>query len=328
MRARGGGRRMGNPELEEKLKAFVGIEIGPPEVARDAVNESMIRAWCDAMGDRNPVYTDPEAAKRSRHGGIVAPPTMLQAWILPGIAMADTEREPADKQEELHALFEQYGYTSPVATNCEQGYTRYLEPGDVVSARTTIESISDEKATGVGIGYFIDTRTSFLDQKGDEVGWMTFRVLKFRPSQERAQPAADAGPPAKPGRIRAPRGHDNGWWWEAVDRDEILIQRCTSCGALRHPPRPMCHECRSLEWEGVPTSGQGTVHSYVVMHHPPIPGYEYPLPIGLIDLDEGTRMVSNLVECELGEIHIGMRVEGFVEEMEDGMKLPLFRPAR
>ena len=64
----------------------------------------MIRHWCDAMGDRNPVYTDAEAAANSVHKGIVAPPTMLQAWTLRGIEMADQTTMPKDKQGELHQL--------------------------------------------------------------------------------------------------------------------------------------------------------------------------------------------------------------------------------
>ena len=62
-------------ELEGKLKAYVGIATGPARVAPDAVNEAMIHHWCDAMGDRNPIYTDAEAAKKTVHGGLVAPPT-------------------------------------------------------------------------------------------------------------------------------------------------------------------------------------------------------------------------------------------------------------
>lgn len=320
---------MGNPELEEKLKAFVGQQVGPPEVARDAVTEPAIRSWCAAMGDRNPIYTDPVLAKESAHGSIVAPPTMLQSWILPGIALAHPDRTPRDKHEELHALFDEYGYTSPVATNCEQAFHRYLKPGDQVTSTMTIESISEEKATAVGIGYFINTRMVFTDQNGEEVGWMTFRVLKFKPSGDRQAPAADdSGTPAKPGRIRAPRGHDNSWWWEGVDRGELTIQKCSACGELRHPPRPFCFKCQSDEWESITSTGVGTVYSYVVMHHPPIPGYPYPQPVALIDLEEGTRIVANIVDCDIDDIHIGMPVQGSVEEVEDGLMLPVFRVAK
>ncbi len=113
-------------ELEKKLQEYAGIQQGPPETGADAVNEAMIRHWAQALGDRNPAYTDPVAAKDSVHGGIVAPPTLLQAWILPGHEMAQPSEGPKDKQGELHALLSEHGYTGVVATDCEQDYRRYL----------------------------------------------------------------------------------------------------------------------------------------------------------------------------------------------------------
>jgi acyl dehydratase len=192
---------MGNPELEAKLKPYIGIETGPPEQGGDAVNTAMIHHWCEAMGDRNPIYSDAAAAQRSRHGGIVAPPTMLQAWVLPGYAMASPETVPIDKQRELHQIFDAYGYTGVVATNCDQSYRRYVRPGDEITGRTTIDTISGEKTTGLGTGFFIETKTIFSDQRGAEIGSMVFRVLKFIP-RERPSAAAVSAPaaaaPAKP----------------------------------------------------------------------------------------------------------------------------------
>ncbi len=315
-------------ELERKLQDYVGIQQGPPEVGPDLVNEAMIRHWCQVMGDRNPAYTDPAVAKASAHDGLVAPPTMLQAWILPGVEMADDSAGPKNKQQELHALLSEYGYSSVVATDCEQGYSRYLKPGDQVTGTTVIEAISEEKATALGIGYFINTRTTFEDQNGDEVGWMTFRVLKFKSNQAPQPVASEAAAPAKPVRLRPPRAHDNAWWWEGIDRGMLLIQKCQSCGLLRHPPRPMCGSCQSLEWEEIASTGQGTVYSYVIMHHPPIPGYDFPIATALIDLEEGTRIVSNVVGCDLEDVHIGMAVECRIENVDEELKLPLFHPVR
>jgi uncharacterized OB-fold protein/acyl dehydratase len=316
-------------EFEARLREFVGLEIGPPETAEDAVNEAMIRHWCQAMGDRNPVYTDPDAAKDSPHGGVVAPPAMLQAWTMPGIVVAYDLESLDDKQRELHAFFGEHGYSSVVATDCEQGYERYLQPGDRITARTTIESISEEKATALGIGYFVLTRTLYTDQNDEPVGWMTFRVLKFKPSQ---QPAASADTsaemPTKPTRMRPTLSHDNTWWWDGVNDGQLLIQKCSDCGALRHPPRPMCCSCQSISWESVVSSGKGTVHSYTVMHHPPIPGYDYPLAVALIDLAEGTRIVSNVAGCSPDEVHIGMPVACRIENADDDFKLPIFYPVK
>jgi len=320
---------MPDAALEAKFADYVGKAVGPAEVARDLVNEPMIRHWCEAMGDDNPVYVDRDAAGQSVHGGIVAPPTMMQAWILKGYEMA-LDTEPEDLQEELHAVFNSHGYSGVVATNCDQGYTRYLRPGDRVSSVMTIESISEEKATAVGTGYFIETKTTFLDQNEEEIGWMTFRVLKFKPQEGQPAPeaSADGAAPAPPGRIRPPLSQDVAWWWkEGIENGKLLIQKCSDCGALRHPPRPICGECQSMDWGSIESAGKGVVHSYVIMHHPPLPGYEMPMAVGLIDLEEGTRVVAGIEGVALDAVEIGMNVQCNIEELDaSGFSGPVFRP--
>ena len=318
--------KLSKEDLEKKLATYAGLEIGPAEEAMEPVNESMIFHWCEALGDNNPVYTDPEAAKKSVHKGIVAPPAMLQTWSLRGLEMYGPNPKK-DKQGELHELLSSNGYAGVVATNCEQSYTRYLKPGDRISAQTVIESISEEKATALGIGYFINTRTTFRDQKGAEVGWMTFRVLKFKADKKPKAPPADAGAPPKPKRMRPVLGHDNKWWWERINEGELTIQRCKQCGTLRHPTRPMCWKCQSIEWDFIVASGKGFVYSFVVMHHPPFPGFEYPLIVGVIELEEGTRLVTNIVGVDPKDVKIDMPVKLSIEYVDDELQLPLFRPA-
>ncbi len=314
--------------LAEQLQGFVGREIGAPDVARDSVNEAMIRQWCEALGDGNPVYTDAKAAKASVHAGIVAPPTMLQAWILPGIEMAQPmAAQKQDLQKTLHLLLDAAGYSAVVATDCQQEYHRYLKPNDRISATTVIESISGEKATALGIGFFIDTNTTFRDQDGETVGSMRFRVLKFKPHQQPAAVAPSSAAPAKPTRPRPPLGHDNKWWWDAVNGGELPIQRCKACGVLRHPPRPMCGKCGSTQWDSVASSGKGTVYSFVVVHHPQFPGFDYPVVAAVIDLEEGTRVVSNVIGVDPADVRVGMPVKLSIEAVDDGLKLPLFRRA-
>ena len=184
-------------------------------------------------------------------------------------------------------------------------------------------------ATAAGVGYFITTRTRFTDQNGEEVGWETFRVLKFIPSQPR--PAASDGAAAaapKPGRIKPPMGHDNAWWWETVAKGTIPIQRCKSCGVLRHPPRPMCGQCGSMEWDHVAASGRGTLHTFTVIRYPQFPGYDSPIVAALVDLEEGTRLMSSIVGCEPSAVKIGMRLVGEIHRDDDGFALPVFRPAK
>ncbi len=320
---------MANPEekqaaFEAKIQEYVGLKEGPAYTCPDSVNEPMIRHWCEVLGDENPVYTDAAAAKASLHGRIVAPPTMLQTWDMRGYPMHDASLIQ-NKQRELHRLFDEEGYTGVVATDTEQEFSRYLEPGDTVTCETTFESISEQKATALGVGYFIVTRSVFSDQNGEEVGWLTFRVLKFKPANAATAPAEESsGQPALPKRIRSPLGHDNKWWWDAMQEEKLLIQKCSDCGVLRHPPRPMCGQCQSTNWQGIEASGKGTVHSYTILHHPIIPGYDFPCPVGLIDLEEGTRIVANIRGCELDEIHIGMKVECMFEDVDDDFRLPFF----
>jgi len=131
----------------------------------------------------------------------------------------------------------------------------------------------------------------------------------------------------RPSRIHPPLGPDNAWWWEQVANGKLPIQRCAGCGKLRHPPRPMCDACRSLQWDFIEASGRGTLHSYTVIHHPQFPGYEYPIVIALVDLEEGERMLSQLVDCEREAVRIGMPLSARIHEDPDGFKLPVFRPA-
>ena len=119
---------------------------------------------------------------------------------------------------------------------------------------------------------------------------------------------------------------DSAPFWEACRRGELRAQRCAGCGTLRHPPRPMCGACRSMDMGLAESRGQGTVYSFTVIRHPQFPGYDFPIVAAVIDLEEGVRMVSNVVECDPADVHIGMPVEGFIHEDEDGFKLPLFRP--
>src|SRR5438067_3802913 len=306
----------------DKLRGLVGRPSGPPSRAWDAVNQAMIRHWCDAVGDSNPIYTDPDAAAASVHGRIVAPPTMLQAWTMKGLVPPPSEGGGA--QDELMGLLDSAGFTSVVATNCDQEYERYLHIGDELTAESVIEDVSAEKHTALGDGHFVTTRTDFRDQNGELVGSMRFRILKFKPPQ---QLKSEQLKEPKAPRPKPPRNQDNAFFWEGVDRGELLIQRCTSCGRLRHPPRPMCPNCQSLEWDTVAASGKGEVFSFIIPHYPQVPMFEYPYVVAVIALEEGTRLISNVVDIDPGDVTIGMPVEVRFVKVDDELTLPLFAPA-
>jgi uncharacterized protein len=309
-----------------RLKEFEGKEAGDPEQGADPVNQPMIRHWVEAVGDDNPIYTQPEAAEKSVHGEIVAPPVMLQAWVMRGVRPRPTEGGNA--RDELMTLLDGAGFTSVVATNCEQEYHRYLHLGDHLSTSTIIESVSDEKATGLGVGHFVTTRVDYRTDDGELVATMRFRILKFKPGTGRSAAAEKEEQRERPLRPRPALTQDNAFWFEGARQHRLLIQRCKECGTLRHPPRPMCAECRSYEWDVVDASGRGTVYSFVVNHYPQVPAFDYPLAVGLIELEEGTRLVANVIGVEPGDISIGMPVEVEWVDHDPDLSLPAFRPRR
>jgi hypothetical protein len=126
----------------------------------------------------------------------------------------------------------------------------------------------------------------------------------------------------------APRPtQDSAVYWDAIARHELVAQCCTGCGTLRHPPRPMCPHCRSLEWNEQRLAGTGALYSYAVLHHPRSSRFEYPVLAALVDLDEGVRIVTNLVGVAPDAIRIGMRLTVDFEPTSDGGTVPVFRPA-
>lgn len=176
-------------DLEVRLAALVGMPVGSsgPSVAPDPVNQPMIRHWAAAFEDHNPVYTDPTFAASSRFEGIVAPPLMLQTWTMatPRITgIAERGGSPVDTEGAGPlAVFDEAGFVGTLASNSEFEIERYLRLGDVISASTVIESISEEKATRLGPGYFVTWVTTYLDEAGEVVGRQRFRILKFKPPE-------------------------------------------------------------------------------------------------------------------------------------------------
>ncbi|MEE1818801.1 bifunctional MaoC family dehydratase N-terminal/OB-fold nucleic acid binding domain-containing protein [Streptomyces sp. SP18ES09] len=333
--------------LYERLAAFVGRSAATAGTGKDPVNAAMIRHWCEAMGDAHPAYRGPDA---------VAPPTMLQAWTMGGLS-GHTDRSSA--HEELFGLLDGAGYTSVVATDCEQEYLRPLRPGQEIGFDTVIESVSERKTTKLGTGHFVTTRT---DVRADGVlaGTHRFRILKYAPAarpprkperlSERAeqtrepvreQPTREPvrepvrerptrepvreDPKPAPRRPRPVVNRDNAGFWEGVAAHRLLIQRCGDCATPRFPWLPGCADCGSREWEAVEASGAGTVFSYVVMHHPSFPAFDPPYAVGLIELAEGVRMVSNVVGVPYDKVRIGMPVRLEFLRVDEELELPVFR---
>ncbi|WP_327712194.1 MaoC family dehydratase N-terminal domain-containing protein [Streptomyces sp. NBC_00464] len=310
------------PGYEERLRAFTGRELRATTTAQDPVNQPMIRHWAEAMGDTNPVYTDAEAARATGREGVVAPASMVQAWTMRGYA-ATVAPQPGgpDGFGELVALLDEGGYTSVVATDSEFTFLRELTPGDHVAVRETVESVSAEKRTGLGCGRFVTTLKTYTDQHGETVATQRWRTLRFRPAP------AEAVPPAPALRPRPAVNRDNAFFFEGAQQHRLLIQRCTACSVLRHPPGPCCPECGSLEWDTVEAGGHGHVYSFVVNHHPRHPAFDSPYLVAVVELAEGTRLITNLTGIAPDEVTIGMPVVLDWLDADPDLTLPVFRPA-
>ena len=318
-----------------------------PRAAPDAVNLPMIRHWVQAMGDTNPVYTDTGAAARSVHGGLVAPPAMTQVWTMRGLRPVGGE-DPGDPLGLMSAALDGAGFTSVVATNSEQEYYRYLRPGEQVTVRSSLEEVTGPKRTALGEGWFVTTRSTWY--VGIEaVASMMFRILKFRPAAQSGppvtEPSAQLEPPAPPEPSASPEppeppvaaaadvlrpvvSPDTAFFWEGTARHELRIQRCGACGALRHPPGPMCQVCGFARPEYDVAAGTGEVYSYVVHHHPPVPGLPLPIVIALVALAEGVRMVGELLDISPERARIGLPVRVTFVEVDGELTLPAWREDR
>jgi uncharacterized OB-fold protein len=293
-----------------------------PRAARDPVNLPMIRNWVEAMGDANPVYTDAGAASRSVHGGLVAPPAMAQVWTMRGLH-PDADDDPLGR---MSAVLDQAGFTSVVATNCEQEYHRYLRHGEQVTVRASLESVTGPKRTALGEGWFVTTRSTWY--AGDEpVASMLFRILKFRPPE----PGAAAGRPPEPAPeaagdvLRPAVTADTAFFWDGTAARELRIQRCAECGKLRHPPGPMCPACGAVRPGYVVAAGTGEVYSYVVQHHPSVPGKQLPIVVALVQLPEGVRMTGELLGVSRERVRIGLPVRVEFVRVDDALTLPAWR---
>jgi len=286
-----------------------------PRLARDPVNLPMIRNWTEAI--------DPDG--RCDPG--TAPPAMIQVWTMPGLHGARADDDPLG---EMSRVLDEAGYTSVVATNCDQAYHRPLKLGEQLSVRASLLDVTGPKRTALGEGWFVTTRSTWFSA-GEPVATMDFRILKFRPPQAApaapsATPAAPSAAPAAPSASPAAPAttsvtsapeppmlplvtSDTAFFWDGTAAGELRVQRCAGCGALRHPPGPMCPACGEASDGGyVVASGTGEVFSYVVHHHPPVPGKKLPMVVALVQLPEGVRMVGEMPGVRPDQVRVGLPV--------------------
>ncbi len=116
-------------------------------------------------------------------------------------------------------------------------------------------------------------------------------------------------------------------FWDGTKAGELRLQRCTACGHVYFPPRPLCPACSSRAVEAFAASGKGTLLSYVINHRAH-PSFDGPYAIALVALDEGPTMMSNIVDCEQTPEALVLDMPLAVTFEDNGdIAIPLFRPA-
>jgi len=177
--------------LDDKLKKLIGQE-GSPVVGVDAVSKQMIRHWCEAVEDANPLYTDEEYARRSRYGSLISPPAMVQTWsygpVWPGGQEMRyrqpellPEREEVDPVEEAFNILGEAGFLGAVDIDSTLEFIRPLFPGDQVTVRSKLVNVTEEKKTRLGKGHFMTFLFSYSNQKGESICNQTMTIFRFKP---------------------------------------------------------------------------------------------------------------------------------------------------
>jgi uncharacterized OB-fold protein len=120
----------------------------------------------------------------------------------------------------------------------------------------------------------------------------------------------------------------NSVFWDACNRDELIVQQCQQCGDRFFVPEAICPSCRSYDWQWIPSDGTGSIYSYTVVHRSFREDLPPPYVVAAIELDDGWTMMSNIVGCRPEDVHIGMRVDVAFTAGPDGQQLPRFTPSR
>ncbi|MEZ0340679.1 bifunctional MaoC family dehydratase N-terminal/OB-fold nucleic acid binding domain-containing protein [Mycobacterium sp. pV006] len=302
---------MSNTDLQTGIEKIKAAGKSEPRNGRDPVNRPMIHHWVDAIGDKNPIYVDEDAAKAAGHPGIVAPPAMIQVWTMGGLGQGRSEDDPLSK---IMALFDDAGYVGVVATNCEQTYHRYLQPGEELTIHAEITDVVGPKQTALGEGFFINQLITWTVADGETVAEMNWRIMKFRPREDAKPAVPDDLDPDK--LMRPSSSKDTQFFWDGVNAHELRIQRRPD-GTLQHPPVPAVWQDKDAPVDYLVASGNGTVFSYVVHHAPQVPGRSLPFIVALVELEEGVRMLGELRNADPAEVKIGMPVRATYIDFPD-----------
>ena len=118
-------------------------------------------------------------------------------------------------------------------------------------------------------------------------------------------------------------------YWDGAKDGKLILQKCNDCSDNYFPPRPFSPKCGSRSVQEFQASGKGSLYSYVI-NHLPSPGFTPPFAIAVVELEEGPRLMSNIVECEQTPeaLELDMPLEVTFEKLNDDITLPQFKPAK
>ena len=336
--------------------AFVGQSSGPAAAgARTPVNAADDPALGRGHGRPQPVYVDDEAARAARvsTGSSPRPPCSRPGSCaacgpprLADEARAGGSRPGRRGPRPMMHLLDHEGFTSVVATNCDQHYVRPLVPGDRLRcARSSRPSLSP-KRTGLGHGPLLHhpprvhrvpdadvpedpspEEIVALAERGEPVATMRFRILKFLPRPVGRRPVRSTAAPERPPRPRPALTQDNRFFFEGARDHQLLIQRCTSCGDVA-PPAPAGVRHLPLLRVGH-RDGHGSRHHLQLRGNALPPGAGVRLPAGHRAGRAGGRAPGwwPTSTASPPDVAIGMPVEATFVDFDDELSLPVFRPA-
>ena len=118
-------------------------------------------------------------------------------------------------------------------------------------------------------------------------------------------------------------------YWNTAKSHRLEVQRCNACGQHWFPPSASCPHCLAADFAWTPVSGKGKVYSFVVFHRVYHPAYEGEVPyvVALVELDEGPRMLTNIVGVPVDQVRCEMPVKAVFDDVADGVAVPKFTPA-
>lgn len=211
---------------------------GPKYVIRGAspVSDWAIKAWCGAMGDRNPAYLDEAAAIKAGHGGILAPPVMMHSFTMPTLLNPEVDSQSRRLRGRLAAL----GFSSVAAVAYEQEYLKPMRIGDTLTRTVTIDGVSEAKTTALGVGHFVTQLHRITNQRDEHVGNVMMRIYYFR---------AETGKPrtARPNAVA-----DQDWPITLPSQEIPVTATLVVCGALAsNDYEPVHHDPKIAQNQGM-----------------------------------------------------------------------------